>query len=204
MNQENIMKNSCINSERFSKIKDPFTLSDSDLKFDESFKPIINANNDEILIVPVYKQGTHSAYLWIYKKNNEFTTLYESLTFINSTLSNASLYSESIFFITSFEFEKHKEGLQYSIITKNLQKTNTIKKLASSIDDLPILDPCTDCPNNDGVPIYSQQEKYVDCVVRVYQEAKKACEADPGCDTLCDFTPGCHASMLAAAVYTCL
>ncbi len=45
---------------------------------------------------------------------------------------------------------------------------------------------------------------YWSCVVKGYQRLKKACEADAECDTLCDFVPSCHSSMLAAAAYHCL
>lgn len=48
------------------------------------------------------------------------------------------------------------------------------------------------------------QETYTTCVTRVYQTAKKACEANATCDTLCDNIASCHGSMLAAAAWTCL
>jgi hypothetical protein len=47
------------------------------------------------------------------------------------------------------------------------------------------------------------KESYEQCVVRVYGAAKAACEADPTCDMMCDFTPGCHACMAVAAAAAC-
>ncbi|GAA0882823.1 MULTISPECIES: hypothetical protein [Sphingobacterium] len=47
------------------------------------------------------------------------------------------------------------------------------------------------------------KETYEECVVRVYGAAKAACEADPTCDMMCDFTPGCHACMAVAAAAAC-
>ncbi len=87
------------------------------------------------------------------------------------------------------DFEKEKTGLRYKIVDDH-DKRVIFKKLASKkLAENPPVD---------------TEEAYVDCVTRVYQTAKQACEGDATCDTLCDFTPGCHASMLAAAAYTCL
>lgn len=181
------MEQSYLSSKSFSKIKASFEISDSDVKFDKSFNITSGSKDVDILIIPIYRGNVHEAYLWVYnnKKENRITTLYESLTYENSILSSASLYSESKLFIMDIDFEKEKTGLRYKI-ADDLDKRVVSKKLAKN------------------PPVDTEEETYVDCVTRVYQTAKQACEADPTCDTLCDFTPGCHASMLAAAAYTCL
>lgn len=186
------MEQSYLSSKSFSKIKASFEISDSDVKFDKSFNITSGSKDVDILIIPIYRGNVHEAYLWVYnnKKENRITTLYESLTYENSILSSASLYSESKLFIMDIDFEKEKTGLRYKI-ADDLDKRVVSKKLASKkLAETP--------------PVDTEEETYVDCVTRVYQTAKQACEADPTCDTLCDFTPGCHTSMLAAAAYTCL
>ena len=51
-------------------------------------------------------------------------------------------------------------------------------------------------------------ESYVDCVARVYGEAKRACESDPKCDLLCDLANvannSCTLAMITAAAVTCV
>lgn len=187
MVEQSPMEQSYLSSKSFSKIKASFEISDSDVKFDKSFNITSGSKDVDILIIPIYRGNVHEAYLWVYnnKKENRITTLYESLTYENSILSSASLYSESKLFIMDIDFEKEKTGLRYKI-ADDLDKRVVSKKLAKN------------------PPVDTEEETYVDCITRVYQTAKQACEADATCDTLCDFTPGCHASMLAAAAYTCL
>jgi len=41
------------------------------------------------------------------------------------------------------------------------------------------------------------------CTSDCYGEAKRACEADPDCDMICDLTPGCHVSIAIACYINC-
>jgi len=185
LDEKSTFEQSYLSSKSFSKVKETYDLSISNLKFDKSFS-VPSGKDVDILIIPVFKGNVHSAYLWVYKKENGITTLYESLTFDNSILSYASLYSESKLFIMDIEFKKEKAGLRYTIVDGADNRSIAKKAASSKIAKTP------------------PEEGYTDCVTRVYQTAKKACESDPTCDTLCDVTPGCHTSMLAAAAYTCL
>lgn len=178
---------SYLNSVSFKKIKTTFSIESSDLDFDKAFAVPSGVNEMKIKIIPVYTNGAHSAYLWMYYNtiSNTYTTLYESLTFENSSLKSASLFSETNFFIVDLEFQKLEGGMRY-VIGNSLSSKSPIslKGRAASMQ--------------------SGGESYVDCVTRVYQTAKAACESDPVCDTLCDFTPGCHTNMLAAAAVVCI
>ncbi|MDM1036341.1 hypothetical protein HXZ91_18015 [Myroides odoratimimus] len=152
----------------------------------------------DIMLIPVNKGNVHIAYLWVYndKIKNKITTLYESLAFNDSILISASLYSESKSFIMDIEFEKEKNGLRYTIVDEKESRITSYKPESRLKNDKIIerIDRKT----------YATKESYAGCVTRVYQTAKKACESDATCDTLCDFIASCHASMLAAAAYTCL
>ena len=149
------------------------------------------------LIVPVVKNNIMIGQIWLYASEsdpNKFRALYESLeNYSQKTGGSSTVYFSNGELLMNLSFIPKANGMKYTIksvadikISNNkLLSTSTIKVAdAEAVDQI-------------------AQEGFIDCTVRVYHAAKSACEADAFCDTVCDFTPTCHASMLAAAAGAC-
>lgn len=133
-----------------------------------------DANGTGYAIVGI--DDSSEAQIWVYRKSDgKFTAFYEDLTSYDTiTGGTSTVWSSGKEEIMEIEFTPKTSAMGYRI-------RNVISR-----------------------PSIGGGETYLECVARVYKTAKEACENDSFCDLLCDFTPSCHASMLAAAAVTCL
>lgn len=163
-----------IESEEFLRLHKNFGINIEDLNI-EDFSEFGVTDNVKHSVIRL--KTPFKGRIWLYERsNNEFVAFYEDITEYNEVLGG----------ITKVYFSSKDKLMNIKFRPVDLGKSKFMKW---NIDQV--------------FETNTTTEPYLICVARVYQEAKKACEADPICDTLCDFTP-CHTSMLIAAAAVCV
>lgn len=169
--------NTFANSREFQLLELNFGIKKEQLNQSDFEQLKNNGGNNGVKSAVISLTGV-KAQLWLYKKvNGDFVAFYENLEdYSVRRKSTSTIWTSS---------KNRIMDLQFTPIERN--GTLFIKY---SIDRV-----YTVTPNS---------ESYLDCVARVYQIAKKACESSALCDMLCDVNPGCHTSMMIASAYECL
>lgn len=220
--------NSFAKTDEFLKLRNNFDieLSNLDPKNSSGGKISKNQEENDFLIIPVKKNNTLVGQIWLYLPKSDdaqYVSLYEDLQKYSANGGVSTVYFSNGAHFMGLEFSRLREGngMSYRIsdvVRKDIgsysmksihHSTNSEKIKARSLFasmDLDSIDIDTfRVVGIDTNIIYpAVMESLAACAVRVYNTAKKACESDAYCDTICDFVPRCHATMLAGAVGACI
>lgn len=196
--------NGFIKSTEFKTLQANFNINADYLKaentsINDMYNPgTIEKTGAKYIILPVVKDNVTIGQIWLYTIESDpgkFRALYESLeNYSEKTGGSSTVYFSNGELLMNLNFVPETNGMKYSI--------KSVADVKIGIATLASTTPMSRV--NKVALVQPEAEGVVDCTIRVYQAAKKACEGDAFCDTICDFTPTCHASMLAAAAGACI